>query len=291
MIEIADPQAMRAWSREQHKAGRRVGFVPTMGFLHEGHLRLIDAAKAESDAVVVSIFVNPLQFGPTEDFTRYPRDLPRDRGLAEGRGTACLFVPPNGSMYHEPLLVHVTPSTLADHLCGPYRPGHFEGVLTIVAKLFHLVEPDVAVFGRKDAQQAVMVRRMVTDLDMPVAIRVCPTLREADGLAASSRNVYLDTAARRAAPVLARALDAASAAFKKGMTEPERLTHLVRDALVPEPLIRLEYVELVHPATLQPVSRATPDAILALAAWLGSTRLIDNVPLGKGTSGDPRVGA
>ena len=280
---------MRAWSREQHKAGRRVGFVPTMGYLHEGHLKLIDAAKAESDVVVMSIFVNPLQFGPTEDFTRYPRDLPRDRGLAEGRGTACLFVPPNGSMYHEPLLVHVTPSTLADHLCGPYRPGHFEGVLTIVAKLFHLVEPDVAVFGRKDAQQAVMVKRMVTDLDMSVAIRVCPTLREADGLAASSRNVYLDKAARKAAPAIARALDQAAAAFKAGTTDPERLVHGVRDALVPESLIRVEYVELVHPTTLQPVPKATADAILAVAAWLGNTRLIDNVPLGKGTSGDPRA--
>ena len=156
---------MRAWSRAQRSTGRRVGFVPTMGYLHEGHLRLLDRARALSDATVVSIFVNPLQFGPSEDLDRYPRDLPRDRSLAHDRGADCLFVPAVAEMYAEPALVRVTPGPLADHLCGVRRPGHFEGVLTVVAKLFHIVEPDVAVFGRKDAQQARVIRRMVSALN------------------------------------------------------------------------------------------------------------------------------
>jgi pantoate--beta-alanine ligase len=289
VIEIAELVAMRAWSREQRRAGRRVGFVPTMGFLHEGHLRLIDLARSHSDVVVVSIFVNPLQFGPTEDFSRYPRDLARDRALAGGRGTACVFRPEAAAMYPEAAMVRVTPGVLADHLCGPFRPGHFEGVLTVVAKLFHIVEPDVAVFGRKDAQQALMVRRMVADLDMPVTVYVAPTMRESDGLAASSRNVYLDEAHRRAAPAIARALEAVTLAFRGGVTDPKRLTDGVRAALAAEPVIRVEYVELVDPGRLQPVARAAADSIVALAAWLGTTRLIDNVTLGDGTAGDPRM--
>jgi pantoate--beta-alanine ligase len=289
VIEIADPAAMRAWSREQRRAGRRVGFVPTMGFLHEGHLRLIDGARAAADVVVISAFVNPLQFGPNEDFTQYPRDVERDRTLAAGRGATCCFAPSTDAMYGEAPVVRVIPGELANHLCGPFRPGHFQGVLTVVAKLFHIVEPDVALFGRKDAQQALMVRRMVFDLDFPVVVTVAPTVREQDGLALSSRNVYLDPAARGAAPRIARTLDHASAAFRRGVTDAARLLADARAALAAEPLFKVEYVELVDPERLAPEPTAAATSILAVAVWLGRTRLIDNVILGEGTGNDERV--
>ena len=197
--QIGDPLAVREWSRKGRAAGKRIGFVPTMGYLHEGHLRLVDRAREESDLVAMSIFVNPLQFGPKEDLASYPRDLARDRALAEQRGVDCLFVPDDGSMYPEPPLVRVTPGELSAHLCGPWRPGHFEGVLTVVAKLFHILEPDVAVFGRKDVQQARMIVRMVNDLHFPLSIVIAPTMREADGLAMSSRNTYLSASERQSA--------------------------------------------------------------------------------------------
>ncbi len=286
MIEIADPIEMRAWSQERKRAGRRVGFVPTMGYLHEGHLRLIDRARGLCDDVVVSVFVNPLQFGPAEDFGRYPRDLPRDRSLASARGTDCLFIPGPEAVYPHQPVVRVLPGTLGNHLCGPWRPGHFEGVLTVVAKLFHLVEPDLAVFGRKDAQQAVIIRRMVSDLDFPLEIVVVPTVREADGLALSSRNAYLTAEQRRAALALSRGLAAAHEAFRKGMTVADEVVAHVRGVVQREPLLRLEYVEAVDPNTLAPVSRAAGDTLLALAARVGSTRLIDNIVLGDGPTAD-----
>lgn len=286
MIEIAHPQEMRAWSRERRRAGRRVGLVPTMGYLHEGHLRLIDRARGRCDDVVVSVFVNPLQFGPAEDFGRYPRDVPRDRTLAAGRGTDCLFVPSADAVYPQQPAVRLSPGTLGEHLCGPWRPGHFEGVLTVVAKLFHLVEPDVAVFGRKDAQQAAIIRRMVSDLDFPLEIVVAPTVREADGLALSSRNAYLTAEERRAAPALSRGLAAAHDAFRHGMIVAEDVVAQVRRVVEREPLLRLEYVEAVDPNTLAPVPRVAKDTLLALAARVGSTRLIDNIVLGDGPAAD-----
>lgn len=291
MIEVVQPAEMRAWSRAARAAGRRIGFVPTMGYLHEGHLRLFDRARQAADVVVASIFVNPIQFGPSEDFARYPRDLVRDRRLAEARGVDCLFVPATEAMYPVPPRVRVSPGSLADHLCGPRRPGHFEGVLTVVAKLFHLVEPDVAVFGRKDAQQAALVERMIRDLDFPVTCLVAPTVREADGLALSSRNAYLNPAERRAATALSRGLTAAHEAFLRGVRAAEDLLDAVRRVVEGEKLLRLEYVEAVDPVELAPVRLAGPDTLLAVAAWAGSTRLIDNIVLGQGIEGDERLGA
>lgn len=286
MIQIVAPDEMRSWSRRQRALGKRLGFVPTMGYLHEAHLRLVDRARKLSDLVVMSIFVNPLQFGPGEDFERYPRDLERDRGLAAARGVDCLFVPTVGALYPEPPAVRVVPGPLADHLCGPYRPGHFEGVLTVVTKLFHLVEPDIAVFGRKDAQQAVIIRRMVEDLNFPVEIHVAPTVREPDGLALSSRNTYLNPDERKAAAVLARALQAAHQSFKGGTTGTAALYRVVQKTVEEEPSVRLEYVEAVDPRSLVPVTQASSDTLLALAAWIGRTRLIDNIVLGDGIGGD-----
>ncbi len=289
MIEIAEPREMLAWSRDRHRAGRRLGFVPTMGFLHEGHLRLMDRARRGADELVVSLFVNPLQFGPNEDLARYPRDLTRDRELAQERGADCLFVPGSEAMYPVQPRVRVVPGSLAEHLCGPWRPGHFEGVLTVVAKLFHMVEPDLAVFGRKDAQQAIIAQRMVHDLSFPVEVVVAPTVREADGLALSSRNAYLSPEERRAAPALSRGLAAAHAAFRTGVSIAAELVAKVRRVVESEPLIRLEYVEAVDPVNLAPVRTARGDTLLALAARLGTTRLIDNVVMGEGLDGDDIV--
>src|SRR3989454_3614961 len=214
---------MRAWSRAERTKGRRIGFVPTMGSLHEGHLRLVDGARDHADRVVLSVFVNPLQFGPQEDFERYPRSLADDRRLAAEREVDCLFVPETAAMYAAEPLVRVSPGPTAETLEGAARPGHFAGVLTVVAKLFHIVEPDLAVFGRKDYQQAVLVRQMVRDLDFPVEIDVAPTVRELDGLALSSRNAFLDPDQRRAALALSRALRAVEQAWRGGGANPPLL--------------------------------------------------------------------
>src|SRR3989454_9471643 len=210
MHELTSPKEMRAWSRAERARGRRTGFVPTLGFLHEGHLQLVDRAKQRADRVVLSIFVNPLQFSPAEDLAQYPRDLERDRTLAAERGVDCLFVPDTAAMYPTEPLVRISPGPMADTLEGAARPGHFAGVLTVVAKLFHIVEPDIAVFGRKDFQQAMLVRRMVADLDFGLEIDIVPTVRELDGLAISSRNSYLGPDERRAALALSREIGRAS---------------------------------------------------------------------------------
>ncbi|MBI4421262.1 MAG: pantoate--beta-alanine ligase [Gemmatimonadetes bacterium] len=286
---------MRAWSRAVRRGGRRIGFVPTMGFLHQAHLRLVADAARHSDAVVMSIFVNPLQFGPGEDLERYPRDLARDRALAAAGGVACLFVPSDQAMYRRPAAIRVTPGPLARHLCGPRRPGHFEGVLTVVAKLFHIVEPDVAVFGRKDVQQARIIQRMVDDLDLPVEILVSPTVREADGLALSSRNAYLSRAERSTALALSRGLEEGHRRYRSGTRSAAEIIAAVRRVADGAPGLSLEYVEAVDPENLDPVADVGADTILALAARVGGggggTRLIDNVVLGQGLSGDERVGS
>ena len=289
MIELASVAEIRAWSRAQRRAGRRVGCVPTMGCLHEGHLRLVDRAREVADVVALSIFVNPLQFGPEEDLARYPRDLPRDRAAAERRGVDCLFVPSVEQMYPRPARVTVDPGALADHLCGPRRPGHFAGVLTVVAKLFHVIEPDVAVFGRKDAQQAQLVRRMAADLSFPVEINVAPTVREPDGLAMSSRNVYLSPAERRAAATIPQALQAGHAAFQAGARRAAKILQAVTATLARAPALRPEYVEVVDPESLAPIDPVEAGTLLALAVRAGTTRLIDNVTLGNGLRGDPTL--
>jgi len=279
---IADPAEVSRTTAALRAVGRTVVLVPTMGALHAGHMELIRRAKRipGNVTVVVSIFVNPLQFGPGEDLDRYPRDLDRDVALAAARGVDLVFAPDATEVYPggDPA-VQIVPLRLADRLCGAFRPGHFQGVLTIVAKLFLIVGPDVAIFGQKDYQQAVLVRRMVEDLDLPVRIEVAPIVREPDGLAMSSRNVYLDPEERERARAIPRGLDLAVRAFRAGETDPRRLVEIVRDELAAVPGIRPQYVELVHPDSLEPVDVANPGAVLAVAAFVGGTRLIDNVIL------------
>ncbi len=283
--EIVGLADMRAWTRGERAHGRRVAFVPTMGFLHEGHLRLVDRARQLADRVVLSIFVNPLQFGPQEDFTRYPRDLPRDRESAAARDVDALFVPEDGAMYPAEPLVRVQPGLMAERFEGAARPGHFAGVLTVVAKLLHIVEPDVAVFGRKDYQQAALVRQMAADLDFPVTIDVMPTVRELDGLAMSSRNAYLAPDERRAAVALSRALRAVEQGWRGGQAEARALEQRGREVLA-APGVSPEYLALVDEG-LRPVERVTARTVVLVAARVGRTRLIDNVVLGEGVAADP----
>jgi len=278
---------MRSWSRTERSRRHTIGFVPTMGFLHEGHLRLVDRARELAERVVVSIFVNPLQFGPHEDLARYPRDLPRDRKLAEARGVDCLFVPDVSAMYPAEPLARVVPGPVADTLEGTARPGHFTGVLTVVSKLFHIVEPDVAVFGRKDFQQGMLVRRMVQDLDFGVAIDIAPTVRELDGLALSSRNTYLSTDERRSALALSRALRTLEQTWRGGEADPMKVQRAGLEAMHAHGVIA-EYCALVD-ENLQPVSRVTAHTVAVVAARVGKTRLLDNVVLGEGIGADPRV--
>src|SRR2546428_12019126 len=280
---------MRSWSRAERSRRHTIGFVPTMGYFHEGHLRLVDRARELADRVVVSIFVNPLQFGPHEDLARYPRDLPRDRTLAEARGVDCLFVPDTASMYPAEPVVRVIPGPGADTLEGTARPGHFTGVLTVVAKLFHMVEPDVAVFGRKDFQQAMLVRRMVTDLDFGLEVDIAPTVRELDGLALSSRNGYLDADQRRAALALSRALRAVEQAWRAGEADPQALRRRGMEVLK-APGVSPGYLELVD-EQMRAVARADARTVVVIAARIGVTRLIDNVVLGEGVASDIAVRA
>jgi len=287
MREVTTPEDMRAWSRAERARGRRIGFVPTMGFLHQGHLRLVDRARERVDRVVLSIFVNPLQFGPEEDFAAYPRDLGRDRRLAADRGVDCLFLPETTALYPSDPLVRVAPGPMADTLEGAARPGHFAGVLTVVAKLFHIVEPDVAVFGRKDFQQAMLVRRMAADLDFALEVDVAPTVRELDGLALSSRNTYLNGDERRAAVALSRALRAVEQAWRAGEADPKALERRGM-AVLNAPGVTPEYLALVDDQ-LRAVARADARSVVAIAARVGATRLIDNVVLGEGVASDESV--
>ncbi len=287
---VAGVRAARAALRE---AGRTVGFVPTMGYLHEGHLSLVDLARERSDAVVVSIFVNPTQFGPGEDFDAYPRDLERDLARCAERGVEVVFAPTDEEMYPVEQTIWVEPGPLADRLCGRSRPTHFRGALTVVAKLFGIVEPDVAVFGRKDFQQAVLIRRMVKELRLRVRIEMGDIVREPDDLAMSSRNAYLHPGEREVALSLSGALRRVRAAFAAGVHDSEALESLARETMT-EAGARVDYAEIVDPEGLDPVERAVPYAVCAVAAHVGSTRLIDNAPLGERSSldetGSPRAG-
>jgi len=282
MIELTTIPDLKSWRRAQRSAGRRIGFVPTMGYLHEGHLALVDEARRQADAVILSIFVNPLQFGPTEDLARYPRDLPRDRALASARGVDALFVPTVAAMYPPGSEVRLSPGPIAERWEGAARPGHFTGVLTVVAKLIHLVEPDLAYFGQKDVQQLTLVKRMVRDLDWPVEIVAVPTVREPDGLALSSRNAYLGAEDRRRAVVLSRALQAAHRAWRGGETRAAALEGMMRQELGTEPAVAVEYISVADPEGLAPVESANERTVVAIAARIGGTRLIDNIKLGEG---------
>jgi pantoate--beta-alanine ligase len=282
MIELSSIPELRRWVRAARAGGRRIALVPTMGYLHEGHLRLVDEARRRAETVVMSVFVNPLQFGPGEDLASYPRDLTRDRALAKARGVEALFVPGEAVMYPPGSEIRVIPGPTADRWEGAARPGHFAGVLTVVAKLFHLVEPDIATFGRKDIQQVVLVRQMVRDLDWPLEIVVVPTVREADGLALSSRNTYLDADQRRQALALSGALRAAHEAFVAGERRASALAAVMRRRLDLEPAVTVEYLAIAEPRGLAPVETAEAETVVALAARVGRTRLIDNIILGEG---------
>jgi pantoate--beta-alanine ligase len=261
------------------RSGKRLGFVPTMGALHEGHLSLMRAAQAWCDAVAVSIFVNPTQFGPNEDFAKYPRSFERDRELLEAEGVELLFAPSVEEMYPKGAVTFVNVEELSGKLCGRSRPGHFRGVTTVVAKLFHIIEPSVAFFGQKDAAQAVIIKKMVRDLDLPVEIVVRPIVREADGLAMSSRNAYLDAEQRRSATVLHRALIEVQSLAERGERRSAPLIEAARRVFREEPAVRVDYVEIVDNETLDPVEDVTRGALVAVAAFVGKTRLIDNIVL------------
>ena len=270
---------MRAESRAVRRVGKRLGFVPTLGALHEGHLSLVRAARASCDVVAASIFVNPTQFGPNEDLAKYPRPFDRDRELLERAGVELLFAPSVEEMYPAGAVTWVTVEGLSDKLDGRSRPGHFRGVTTVVAKLFHVVEPDAAFFGQKDAAQVAIIKRMVRDLNLSVEIVVCPIVRESDGLAMSSRNTYLDPEQRKRALVLHRSLMRIQTLAETGEREAAKLVAAGRDEFAQDTSVRLDYLELVHPDTLDPVKDISGGALAAVAAFVGSTRLIDNLLL------------
>jgi pantoate--beta-alanine ligase len=274
---ITTAAAMREAVRAVKKAGRTIGFVPTMGSLHEGHLSLVRASKDAADVTAVSIFVNPAQFGPGEDFARYPRDLERDAALLVREGTDILFAPEAGDMYPTGFCTYVEVEGLQDKLCGKTRPGHFRGVCTVVLKLFEIVRPDAAYFGQKDAQQALILKRMAGDFNLGVRVEVRPIVREPDGLALSSRNKYLSPADRRAAVSLSRSLAEAEAVLRAGERRPDAVARLIRGLLGREPAARVDYVEIVDAETLEPAPDAGPGRLIALAVYFGSTRLIDNM--------------
>jgi pantoate--beta-alanine ligase len=271
---------MRAASRAARRQGESLGFVPTMGALHEGHLSLVRAAKASSDVVAASIFVNPLQFAPTEDLAKYPRSFERDVALLEKEGVDILFAPTAEEMYPAGAVTYVSVEGLSEKLCGKSRPGHFRGVTTVVAKLFHIVEPDRAFFGQKDAAQTTIIRRMVRDLNLPVEIVVCPIVREPDGLALSSRNAYLNSQERKSALVLYGSLMRVKSRFEQGELNTAALIESAKQVLAQEPAVHLDYFEIVDPITLDPVRALTSRGLVAVAAFVGNTRLIDNILLG-----------
>src|ERR1700683_849447 len=270
---------MRAASRAVRHAGKRLGFVPTMGALHEGHLSLAWAAKASCDAVAASIFVNPAQFGPTEDLAKYPRNFERDRELLEKEGVELLFAPSVEEMYPAGAVTWVTVEGLSAKLDARSRPGHFRGVTTVVAKLFHIVEPDAAFFGQKDAAQVAIIRRMVRDLNFPVEVVACPIVREADGLAMSSRNAYLDPMQRQQALILYRALMRVQKLWEDGERDSAKLLAAGRVEIAREKSVRLDYFEIVDPGNLGPVRSLANGALVAVAAFVGTTRLLDNILL------------
>lgn len=279
MLIIEQASAMRRWSEAERRAGRRIAFVPTMGFLHEGHLRLVRAARKGGDRVVVSIFVNPTQFGPGEDFAAYPRDFERDAGLLEKENVDALFHPSAGEMYPPEAQTHVEVEKLSRPLCGALRQGHFRGVATVVTKLFNIVGPHMAIFGEKDYQQLRIVRRLVRDLCMDVEIIGHPIVREADGLAMSSRNAYLNPEERRAALCLSKSLCKAERCFQRGERSAAALVALVSSELAQESLAQVEYVKLCDADTLDEIDHIAGPAVLALAVRIGRTRLIDNCQL------------
>lgn len=279
MDEYTTIAALRARLAAERRAGHSIGFVPTMGFLHAGHLALVDDIRTAADIVVLSIFVNPLQFGPNEDLSRYPRNMARDRSLAASRGVEVLFVPTVAEMYPPGAEIRVVAGATASRWEGAHRPGHFDGVLTVVAKLFNIVQPDVAGFGQKDIEQVTLIGKMVRDLDLPLTLRMLPTVREADGLALSSRNAYLTPEARVQALSLSGALRAVRARWAAGERNADALRGAASAVFATSGGVVPDYIAIADPDTLAPVARAESGTIVAVAARVGTTRLIDNVIL------------
>ncbi|MFN7169674.1 MAG: pantoate--beta-alanine ligase [Candidatus Omnitrophota bacterium] len=270
-------KTMQILVRKFKEDKKTIGFVPTMGYLHEGHLSLARQARKDTDVVVMSIYVNPLQFGPQEDFREYPRDLKRDMHLAKGAGVDIIFAPEDKDMYPQDYVTYVEVEKLTEGLCGRFRPGHFKGVTTVVTKLFNIVRPDIAYFGQKDAQQARIIEKMVEDLNMDIKIKVMPIVREKDGLAMSSRNVYLDTEERKRAVCLYQALKKAEEMVYRGERDAEKIISEMKKIVAKGGVSRIDYIEIVECKTLKPVRKIKGKVLVALAVWMDKTRLIDNI--------------
>lgn len=280
MIILSTIQDIKAEVRKARKKDKSVGFVPTMGFLHEGHLSLVKTAKKENDLVIVSIFVNPTQFGPGEDFETYPRDLDRDSKLVEAMGADIVFAPNTKEIYPDGCSTYVEiDGDITKQLCGASRPGHFKGVTTVVSKLFNIITPDRAYFGQKDAQQVAVIKKMVRDLHFDIEIVPCPIIREKDGLAMSSRNIYLNEEERRAAVILSKSLSHAEKVIKKGELDASKINNFIIDNISNEPLAEVDYVEIVNPKTLESLTNIQDEVLIALAVRIGKARLIDNIKL------------
>jgi pantoate--beta-alanine ligase len=270
-------KSVRNLVKAARSKGKKIGFVPTMGALHIGHISLIEAAAKKCDFVVVSIFVNPTQFGPGEDFEKYPRPLKADLEICRKAGVDVVFAPSPQQMYPGENLTWVNVEKLTEQLCGRFRPGHFSGVTTVCAKLFNIVAPDIAFFGQKDAQQAIVIKRMVTDLNMPLKIVVCPTVRQADGLAVSSRNQYLTRQQKKNAPLIYKSLQRCQKLIADGVTDSKTIINQMRKILQQAPSIKIEYISIVDADTLQELKKITGKVLTAVAVKIGSTRLIDNI--------------
>lgn len=267
---------VRAQINEWKKQGLTIGYVPTMGYLHEGHKSLIDAARANNDRVVVSIFVNPMQFAPTEDLESYPRDLEKDSKLCEDAGVDLIFHPQPSGMYNDGFCSYVDMNGLTTELCGKTRPTHFRGVQTVVLKFFNIIKPDRAYFGQKDAQQLAVIKRMVSDLNVDVEIVGCPIIRESDGLAKSSRNTYLSPDERKAALILSKSLNLGKELIKNGETNSKKIIEAISDNIKTEPLAKIDYVNVVDFNTITPIEKIGKSVLVAIAVYIGKTRLIDN---------------
>jgi pantoate--beta-alanine ligase len=270
-------ETMQRLAEEIRNGGQRIGLVPTMGFLHEGHLSLIRTLRPQSDVLVVSIFVNPTQFGPGEDLNKYPRDIDRDEQLCRKENVDIIFYPNSGEMYPEPYLTYINVDVLAETMCGKSRPGHFRGVATVVSKLFNIIKPHTAIFGQKDYQQSLVIRQMVRDLNFDINIITAPIVREHDGLALSSRNKYLDREERKNAPLIYKSLQEAQKMVKNGITSPSIISRQIEHVLRKIPYIKIDYIAIVNRQNLQPVEQIDGNTLIALAVYVGKTRLIDNV--------------
>jgi pantoate--beta-alanine ligase len=289
MLTLTTAAQVTNISKEAHRAGKRVGFVPTMGALHEGHLSLVRTARTQTDVVITSVFVNPRQFGPNEDFAKYPRTVEKDSAMLSAEKTDYLFLPSVEEMYPPGAESWVTVQGLSEKLDGRSRPGHFNGVTTVVAKLFNIVQPDFAFFGQKDAAQVAVINKMVHDLNFDVRIVVCPIVRESDGLAMSSRNAYLSPEQRKQALVLNRSLMRVQTLVDRGESNAARLKVAGEQVMSEEPAVKLDYFEVVNRDTLDPVADVSGGALVAVAAHVGTTRLIDNIVVtGKGSATGPR---